>query len=313
MAGAAARAVADAERDDAERARSVRVWRAAHDSAAFHWITLAAEADGRRAHPCLLYRAHLTEAVAAEGTRRAATLLRGLSAELSGLLETPQEPHFVRLHLLPGTREAQELYRAWITDRVERTLQQDAAWLHEAVLRNRPGAPDRSGPDVPRADEVVPAASLPGVARAAAAEEAEEAAAWDTSWLPEFVGTAIESVLSPIATDVVGQIAGAAGTALATEALEHGQAERRERTIQALRQVVESAFAEQAARTAEALGRTYAQLLQEARDRDGQWWRLHTAALTAAPDSAGHWRALRETAGSLRRTVRTRLAALEGE
>ncbi len=119
-------------------------------------------------------------------------------------------------------------------------------------------------------------------------------------------------MLAPVSTEVVAQIAGAAGTALVTEALEHGQAERRERAIGDLERIVEAAFTEQVARTEARIGQVYDRLLSQARDRDEQWWRLHTTAVAAQPESLDHWRSLQSTARSLSRSVQAHLSPLEG-
>lgn len=301
---AAARALADADRSDPVRARAAQIWHTAHESARFHWIVLSADVGE--------WRAALTATIATEARRRRAAAARELAARFSGMLETPEEQHFIRLHTIPYTAEALQGFESWITATVDRVLEQDTRRLRDILLRNRPGEELFQGLAVPRARGVVPTAALPEVADTAAAAESQNATGWDASWLPEFVGTAIESVLTPVSTEVVAQIAGAAGTALVTEALEHGQAERRERTIDDLERIVEAAFTEQVARTDARIGQVYDRLLSEARDRDEQWWRLHTTAVAARPASLGHWSSLLNTARSLSRSVHAHLSPLEG-
>lgn len=301
---AAARALADADRSDPVRARAAEIWHTAHESARFHWIVLSADVGE--------WRAALVSAIAAEARKRRTAAARELAARFSGMLETPEEQHFIRLHTIPYTAEALQGFESWITVTVDRVLEEDTRRLRDVLLRNRPGEELFQGLAAPRAGRIVPTAALPGVAGTAAAAESQNATGWDASWLPEFVGTAIESVLTPVSTEVVAQIAGAAGTALVTEALEHGQAERRERTIDDLERIVEAAFTEQVARTEARIGQVYDRLLSEARDRDEQWWRLHTTAVAARPDSFGHWRSLRSTARSLGRSVHAHLSPLEG-
>ncbi|MFE3554965.1 GTPase [Streptomyces sp. NPDC059193] len=301
---AAARALADADRSDPVRARAAQIWHTAHESARFHWIVLSADVGD--------WRAALVAAIAAEARRRRAAATRELASRLSGMLETPEEQHFIRLHTIPYTAEALQCFESWITVTVDRVLEQDTRRLRDILLRNRPGEELFQGLAAPDTRRIVPTAALPGVADTAAAAESQNATGWDASWLPEFVGTAIESVLTPVSTEVVAQIAGAAGTALVTEALEHGQAERRERTIDDLERIVEAAFTEQVARTDARIGQVYDRLLSEARDRDEQWWRLHTTAVAARPDSFGHWNSLRGTARSLSRAVHAHLSPLEG-
>ncbi|MGR4878365.1 GTPase [Streptomyces sp. LARHCF249] len=301
---AAARALTDADRSDPVRARAAQIWHTAHESARFHWIVLSADVGE--------WRAALVSAIAAEARRRRAAAARELAARFSRMLETPEEQHFIRLHTIPFTAEALQGFETWITVTVDRVLEEDTRRLRDILLRNRPGEELFQGLAAPRAGRIVPAAALPGVAATAADAESQNATGWDASWLPEFVGTAIESVLTPVSTEVVAQIAGAAGTALVTEALEHGQAERRERTIDDLERIVEAAFAEQVARTDARIGQVYDRLLSEARDRDEQWWRLHTTAVAARPDSFGHWSSLRSTARSLGRSVHAHLSPLEG-
>ncbi|MGP3690019.1 dynamin family protein [Streptomyces sp. IBSNAI002] len=301
---AAARALADADRSDPVRARAAQIWHTAHESARFHWIVLSADVGE--------WRAALVSAMAAEARRRRAAATRELASRFSGMLETPEEQHFIRLHTIPYTAEALQRFESWITVTVDRVLEQDTRRLRDVLLRNRPGEELFQGLAAPDTRRIVPTAALPGVADTAAAAESQNATGWDASWLPEFVGTAIESVLTPVSTEVVAQIAGAAGTALVTEALEHGQAERRERTIDDLERIVEAAFTEQVARTDARIGQVYDRLLSEARDRDEQWWRLHTTAVAARPDSFGHWSSLRRTARSLSRAVHAHLSPLEG-
>lgn len=304
VAEAAGRALTDAHWTDPVRARAAQIWHTAHESARFHWIVLSADVGE--------WRAALVATVAAEARRRRATTVRELAARLSQMLETPEEQHFIRLHTIPYTAEALQHFESWITATVDRVLERDTGRLRDVLLRNRPGEELFQGLAVPPAQRVVPTAALPGVADTAAAAESQNATGWDASWLPEFVGTAIESVLTPVSTEVVAQIAGAAGTALVTEALEHGQAERRERTIDDLERIVEAAFTEQVARTDARIGQVYERLLSQARDRDEQWWRLHTTAVAAQPDSIGHWRSLQSTARSLGRSVHAHLSLLEG-
>ncbi|MFE9629760.1 dynamin family protein [Streptomyces sp. NPDC006463] len=304
VAEAAGRALTDAHWTDPVRARAAQIWHTAHESARFHWIVLSADAGE--------WRAALVATIAAEARRRRAAASRELAARFSRMLETPEEQHFIRLHAIPYTAEALQHFESWITVTVDRVLEQDTGRLRDVLLRNRPGEELFQGLAVPPAQRVVPTAALPGVAGTAAAAESQDATGWDASWLPEFVGTAIESVLTPVSTEVVAQIAGAAGTALVTEALEHGQAERRERTIDDLERIVEAAFSEQVARTDARIGQVYERLLSQARDRDEQWWRLHTTAVAAQPDSIGHWRSLQSTARSLSRSVHAHLSLLEG-
>ncbi|MFF3649633.1 hypothetical protein ACFYXV_13385 [Streptomyces sp. NPDC002181] len=301
---AAGRALADLDRPDPVRTRAAEVWHTAHESARFHWIVLSAEAGE--------WRATLVQTIAAEARRRRAATARELAARFSGMLETPEEQHFIRLHAIPYTAEALQHFEAWITGTVDRALEEDIRRLRAALLRNRPGEELFQGLAAPGAGRVVPAATLPGVAEEAAASESRNATGWDASWLPEFVGTAIESVLTPLSAEIVGQIAGAAGTALVTEALEHGQAERRERAIDDLERIVEAAFTEQVARTEARVGQVYDHLLSRARDRDEQWWRLHTTAVAAQPESLDHWRSLQSTARTLSRSVHAHLSPLEG-
>ncbi|MFG2982122.1 GTPase [Streptomyces sp. NPDC048258] len=304
VAEAAGRALADAHWTDPVRARAAQIWHMAHESARFHWIVLSADVGE--------WRAALVTTIAAEARRRRAAAARELAARFSQMLETPEEQHFIRLHTIPYTAEALQHFESWITVTVDRVLEQDTGRLRDVLLRNRPGEELFQGLAAPSAQRVVPTAALPGVAGTAAAAESQNATGWDSSWLPEFVGTAIESVLTPVSTEVVAQIAGAAGTALVTEALEHGQAERRERTIDDLERIVEAAFTEQVARTDARIGQVYERLLSQARDRDEQWWRLHTTAVAAQPDSIGHWRSLQSTARSLSRSVHAHLSPLEG-
>ncbi|WP_168724195.1 dynamin family protein [Streptomyces sp. A1547] len=301
---AAGRALTDVHRTDPVRTRAAQIWHTAHESARFHWIVLSADAGE--------WRASLVQTIAAEARRRRAAAARELAARLSRMLETPEEQHFIRLHAIPYTAEALQQFEAWITGTVDRVLEEDTRRLRAILLRNRPGEELFQGLAAPSAGRVVPAAALPGVADAAAAAESQNATGWDASWLPEFVGTAIESVLTPVSTEVVAQIAGAAGTALVTEALEHGQAERRERAIDDLERIVEAAFTEQVARTEARIGQVYDRLLSQARDRDEQWWRLHTTAVAAQPESLDHWRSLQSTARSLSRSVHAHLSPLEG-
>ncbi|MFE2550782.1 dynamin family protein [Streptomyces sp. NPDC059355] len=301
---AAGRALADVYRPDPVRARAAQIWHTAHESARFHWIVLSADAGE--------WRATLVQTIAAEARRRRAAAARELAARFSRMLDTPQEQHFIRLHAIPHTAEALQQFEAWITEAVDRALEDDTRRLRAALLRNRPGEELFQGLAAPDAGRIVPAAALPGVAEEAAAAESQNATGWDASWLPEFVGTAIESVLTPMSAEVVGQIAGAAGTALVTEALEHGQAERRERAIDDLERIVEAAFAEQVARTEARIGQVYDHLLSRARDRDEQWWRLHTTAVAAQPESLDHWRSLQSTARTLSRSVHALLLPLEG-
>ncbi|WP_405922220.1 dynamin family protein [Streptomyces sp. NBC_00122] len=304
VAEAADRALTDAHWTDPVRARAAQIWHTAHESSRFHWIVLSADAGE--------WRAALVATIAAEARRRRAAAVRELAARFSRMLETPEEQHFIRLHTIPYTAEALQHFESWITVTVDRVLEQDTGRLRDALLRNRPGEELFQGLAAPPAQRVVPTAALPGVAGTAAAAESQNATGWDASWLPEFVGTAIESVLTPVSTEVVAQIAGAAGTALVTEALEHGQGERRERTIDDLERIVEAAFTEQVARTDTRIGQVYERLLSQARDRDEQWWRLHTTAVAAQPDSIGHWRSLQSTARSLSRSVHAHLSLLEG-
>ncbi|MFF4853129.1 dynamin family protein [Streptomyces sp. NPDC001194] len=301
---AAARALADVHRPDPVRTRAAQIWHTAHESARFHWIVLSADAGE--------WRATLVQTIAAEARRRRAAAARELAARFSRMLDTPQEQHFIRLHAIPYTAEALQQFEAWITEAVDRALEDDTRRLRAALLRNRPGEELFQGLAAPDAGRVVPAAALPGVAEEAAAAESQNATGWDASWLPEFVGTAIESVLTPMSAEVVGQIAGAAGTALVTEALEHGQAERRERAIDDLERIVEAAFTEQVARTEARIGQVYDHLLSRARERDEQWWRLHTTAVAAQPESLDHWRSLQSTARTLSRSVHALLLPLEG-
>ncbi|KMO99227.1 GTPase family protein [Streptomyces roseus] len=301
---AAGRALADLDRPDPVRTRAAQIWHTAHESARFHWIVLSADAGE--------WRAALVQTIAAEARRRRAATARELAARFSGMLETPEEAHFIRLHAIPYTAEALQQFEAWITEAVDRAVEEDVHRLRGILLRNRPGEELFQTLAAPGAGRVVPAAALPAVAEEAAAAESRNATGWDASWLPEFVGTAIESVLTPMSAEVVGQIAGAAGTALVTEALEHGQAERRERAIDDLERIVEAAFTEQVARTESRVGQVYDHLLSRARDRDEQWWRLHTTAVAAQPESLGHWRSLQSTARTLSRSVHAHLSPLEG-
>ncbi|MER7467067.1 GTPase [Streptomyces sp. NPDC097981] len=293
---------------DPVRERVGEIWNAARSSALFHWIALTVQADERRRE--------LAASVAAEARRRRVRLVRDLAQKLSGMLDSPEEQHFIRLHAVPDTAQALEEFERWTTAAVERALEHDTLWLRGILQRNRPGADTGAGAGVltmPTAREAVPEPELPGAARTAAAAEADEASSWDASWVPEFVGTAIENVLSPLATEVVGQIAGAAGTALVNELLEHGHADRRQRTVDDLERIVERSFTEQASRTEARLAQVYERLLDTARERDEQWWRLHTAAATAAPDSLDHWHALGARARELGRSVHHHLRGLEGE
>ncbi|MFB7052295.1 GTPase [Streptomyces vinaceus] len=301
---AAERALADVHRPDPVRTRAAQIWHTAHESARFHWIVLSADAGD--------WRATLVQTIAAEARGRRAATARELAARFSAMLETPEEQHFIRLHAIPYTAEALQHFEAWITEAVDRALEEDIRRLRAALLRNRPGEELFQGLAAPGAGRVVPAAALPPVAEEAAAAESRNATGWDASWLPEFVGTAIESVLTPMSAEVVGQIAGAAGTALVTEALEHGQAERRERAIDDLERIVEAAFTEQVARTEARIGQVYDRLLGQAQERDEQWWRLHTTAVAAQPESLDHWRSLRSTARTLSRAVHAHLSPLEG-
>ncbi|MFF4100426.1 hypothetical protein [Streptomyces sp. NPDC001903] len=301
---AAGRALAEVDRPDPVRSRAAQIWHTAHESARFHWIVLSADAGE--------WRAVLVQTIAAEARKRRAAAARELAARFSRMLETPQEQHFIRLHAIPYTAEALQRFEAWITEAVDQALEDDTRRLRAALLRNRPGEELFQGLAAPDAGRVVPAAALPWVAEEAAAAESQNAAGWDASWLPEFVGTAIESVVTPMSAEAVGRIAGAAGTALVTEALEHGQAERRERAIDDLERIVEAAFTEQVARTEARIGQVYDHLLSRARDRDEQWWRLHTTAVAAQPESLDHWRSLQSTARTLSRSVHALLLPLEG-
>ncbi|WP_329313574.1 GTPase domain-containing protein [Streptomyces sp. NBC_01278] len=301
---AAGRALADAHRPDPVRTRAAQIWHTAHESARFHWIVLSADAGE--------WRASLVQTIGVEARRRRTAAARELAARFSRMLETPEEQHFIRLHAIPYTAEALQQFESWITGTVDRALEDDTRRLRDILLRNRPGEELFQGLAAPGAGRVVPAAALPGVADAAAAAESQNATGWDASWLPEFVGTAIESVLTPVSTEVVAQIAGAAGTALVSEALEHGLAERRERAIGDLERIVEAAFTEQVARTEVRIVQVYDRLLSQARERDEQWWRLHTTAVAAQPESLDHWRSLRSTARSLGRSVHALLSPLEG-
>ncbi|MCC0098078.1 50S ribosome-binding GTPase [Streptomyces flavotricini] len=301
---AAGRALTDVNRPDPVRTRAAQIWHTAQESARFHWIVLSADAGE--------WRATLVQTIAAEARKRRAAAARELAARFSRMLDTPQEQHFIRLHAIPYTAEALQRFEAWITEAVDRALEDDTRRLRAALLRNRPGEELFQGLAAPDAGRVVPSAALPGVAEEAAAAESRNATGWDASWLPEFVGTAIESVLTPMSAEAVGQIAGAAGTALVAEALEHGQAERRERAIDDLERIVEAAFTEQVARTEARIGQVYDHLLSRARDRDEQWWRLHTTAVAAQPESLDHWRSLQSTARTLGRSVHAHLLPLEG-
>ncbi|KPI33967.1 Dynamin family protein [Actinobacteria bacterium OV450] len=301
---AAGRALADVHRPDPVRTRAAQIWHTAHESARFHWIVLSADAGE--------WRATLVQTIAAEARRRRAAAARELAARFSAMLDTPEEQHFIRLHAVPYTAEALQHFEAWITGAVDRALEGDIRRLRAVLLRNRPGEELFQGLAAPGAGRVVPAAALPRVAEEAAAAESRSTTGWDASWLPEFVGTAIESVLTPMSAEAVGQIAGAAGAALVTEALEHGQAERRERAIDDLERIVQAAFAEQVARTEARIGQVYDHLLDQARDRDEQWWRLHTTAVAARPESLDHWRSLQSTARTLSRSVHAHLSPLEG-
>ncbi|MGA4837821.1 GTPase [Streptomyces sp. G45] len=304
VAEASERALADVRWSDPVRDRAARTWHAAHEGARFHWVVIASDLDDRRAA--------LTAAIAAEAGRRRARLGAELAKELAELAGSPEDQGFVRLRVVPQTELALHDFEAWCGEAVDRALAEDTRWLRAALLDNRPGEDLFRDLVAPRAGEALPPVSLPGAATAARAAEADEAAGWDASWLPEFVATAIEGVLAPVATGTVARIAGAAGSALVTEALEHGQAQRLERTIAALERVVAAAFTEHTARTEERVGQVYGRLAAQARDRDEQWWRLHTAALTARPGSLDHWRTLRDEARHLRGLARTHLSGLEG-
>ncbi|MEU0952108.1 GTPase [Streptomyces niveus] len=302
-AGRAVAAGADGESDTYED-RVAEIWQARHTAARFRWIVLAGEVQERRRE--------LADSIAAEGRRRRTELVRTLSERLSGMLETPEEQLFVRLHVVPVTEQAMEEFTAWATGTVDEALRRDTATLREALRRNRSGGQDAEDAALDT-QHALPAPRLPRVAGTAASTEAEDAAGWDASWVPDFVGSALDSVVSPFATDAVGGVVGAAATALTTELLEHGQAERRQRAIEALGGIAERAFTEQSQLLGARLTEIYERLLASARDRDEQWWRLHTAAASSVPESLDHWRGLDERARSLALAVRERVRASEGE
>lgn len=304
IAQASRRALDEQPEEDDLRARTSLIWRTAHESAAVHWIVLAAEISQ--------WCDAVTADIGREASRRRASQARELATQLSDFLESPAEQHFIRLHAVPRTAEALQSFTDWIIALVDRRLAEDTARLRDILRRNRPGTDLLRGLATPRAEQVVPTATLPGSAAAAAAAESDNATAWDASWLPDLIGTTIEGVLTPLSADIVGKAVGALGTALVTEALEHGQAERREQLIDDLESVVTTAFSEQVQRTLAGVRQVYARLRTHAREQDEEWWRLHTTALTSLPDSVGHWRALHRSAATLGQQVRTELARLEG-
>ncbi|MFD0416735.1 GTPase, partial [Streptomyces sp. NPDC127108] len=268
--------------------RVAEIWRARHTAARFRWIVLADQAQER----CR----KLTEAIAAEARRRRADLIRVLSEKLSRMVETPEEQLFVRLHVVPITEQAMEEFAAWTTGTVDEALRRDTDWLLEALRHNRPDDQDTTI-TTPHARHVVPVPRLPQVAGTAAAEEAEDAAGWDASWAPDFVGSTLDSVISPFATELVGGVVGAAGTALTTELLERGQAERRHRTVEVLGSIVEQAFAEQSERLGTRLTEVYEHQLASARDRDEEWWGGGAAPPPPPPPTPGPPRRRAPTGG----------------
>lgn len=305
VADAARRAVADAGRaDDPLRARAAEVWHAARESAAYEWVGLAAALDRRRAG--LLAR------VTAEAGRRRAACVAALAAELA---QAPGTPAFVRLRVLPQTDLAVQEFQEWVAGEITAAFAEDTRWLRAALARTRPGGADplpgrgAAGPAEEPAGGTA-AASVP-VAAPYAANGALDDGAWDASWVPEVLGQAVEGVLAPLAPEVVARALGAAVDALLGDLAERAQERRLDRMADALERTVAVAFAGHVTRVEERLDQLHAQLLARARERDEQWWQLHSAALAARPDSARHWQALLAEAVSLGDAVAARLAERE--
>ncbi|NJP42890.1 hypothetical protein [Actinacidiphila epipremni] len=296
VADAARRAVADAGRaDDPLRARALEVWHAARESAAYEWVGLAAALDRRRAG--LLAR------VGAEAGRRRAACVAALAAELA---QAPDTPAFVRLRILPQTDVAVREFQEWVAGEITAAFTDDTRWLRAALSRTRPGTdpvPAPAGGD--------PAAAAVPVAAPYAVNGGADDGGWDASWVPEVLGQAVESVLAPLAPEVLARAVGAAADALLADLVERAQERRLDRTADALERTVAAAFAGHLARVEDRLDQLHAQLLARAQERDEQWWHLHSAALAARPDSARHWHALLAEATSLGDTVAARLAARE--
>lgn len=296
VADAARRAVADAGRaDDPLRARALEVWHAARESAAYEWVGLAAALDRRRAG--LLAR------VGAEAGRRRAACVAALAAELA---QAPDTPAFVRLRILPQTDVAVREFQEWVAGEITAAFTDDTRWLRAALVRTRQGTdPVRT----PAGGD--PAAAAVPVAAPYAVNGGADDGGWDASWVPEVLGQAVESVLAPLAPEVLARAVGAAADALLADLVERAQERRLDRTADALERTVAAAFAGHLARVEDRLDQLHAQLLARAQERDEQWWHLHSAALAARPDSARHWHALLAEATSLGDTVSARLAARE--
>ncbi|WP_327290030.1 hypothetical protein [Streptomyces sp. NBC_01198] len=292
VADAARRAVAEAVPGDPLRARATEVWHAAREGAVYEWVGLAAALDHRRAD--LLAR------VAAEAGRRRAACIAALAAELA---QAPEAPAFVRLRVRPQTDVALQELQAWIAEEITAAFAADTEWLREALTRGRPGTDLFAG--------LAPVGAAATAIPVAAPSPAVSDGGWDASWLPDVLGPAVEGVLAPLAPEVIARALGAAAGALLGDAVERGQAQRLDRTADALEHTVAAAFTGHLARVEERLDQLHAQLLGRARERDEQWWRLNTAALTAHPDSATHWRTLLAEAVSLGESVAARLAARE--
>ncbi|MCM3924389.1 hypothetical protein ND748_22305 [Frankia sp. AiPs1] len=297
IADAAERALADAHWSHPTKARAAQVWQAARESAQFHWIVLAAALDDRRET--------LVARIRAEADRRRVQCMASLAAELS---ETTTTRLFMELRAIPQIDVIRQELHTWIVETVISALSDAADWLRGALLRNRPGEELFTGLSGPGLYPPVPTvAGTVSPARAAADSDG-----WDASWLPEFVGTTLESVLAPVLSEMIAHLVGAVGAAVVGEAVQQRQDRRLRHDVDALRRLVASAFAAQLARAEDHVEQEFRRLAVRARDRDEQWWRLHSAALAAQPESVEHWRALLAEAHLLRRSARIQLSSLEG-
>lgn len=297
IADAAERALADAHWSDPKKARAAQVWQAARESAQFNWIVLAAALDDRRET--------LVARIRAETERRRVQCIASLAAELS---EATTTRLFMELRVIPQIDIVRQELQAWIAEAVSSALSDAAGWLRDALLRNRPGEELFAGLTGPHVHRPVPLVA----GTASPAHAAADPDGWEASWLPEFVGTALESVLAPVISETIAHLVGAVGTAVVGEAVQHGQDRRLRHTVDALRQLVTSAFVDQLARAEDHVEQEFRRLAGRAQDRDEQWWRLHSAALAAQPESVEHWRTLLAEAHLLRRSARIHLSSVEG-
>ncbi|WFB09659.1 50S ribosome-binding GTPase [Streptomyces sp. LX-29] len=293
VAGAAERGPADARRDTERQTRALEVWHAAHESARFGWIVLGSELDRRRA--ALIGR------VRAEAGLRRARCAAELSATLS---EAPDLPAFLRLRALPRIELALEEFEGWIVGAVEAALAEDTGWLRERLAAGRPG--EHLFAELTPAPPATPY-EAPAPPRSGAGGGAFEGAA---AWLPEAVGGTVEQALAPVASEAIAAVLGAVATGLVEGALARGQERRLLDTVDQVDHAVDTAFEEHLAAVERRVAGLYERLEAGARDRDEQWWRLHTAALAAPPASREHWRSLRDEAARLRREVETHMSAL---